>query len=103
AETSGSLAAYLPVPAIRADEKRHIRQATSARLEEARGALRGRQAEVIVGPLGEDAAARGALQQALLKQVGLEHVLDRVLLLADRDRQSREADRAAGELGRHRV
>ena len=36
--------------------------------------------------------------QALLQQVGLVDVLDRVVLLADRDRERREADRAAGEL-----
>ena len=58
---------------------------------------------MVVGALGEDAAARSPLEQALLEEIGLEHVLDRVLLLADRDRQGREADRAAGELRRDDV
>src|SRR5207342_1357061 len=62
-----------------------------------------RQPQVLVGPGRDHAAARGALEQALLEQVGLEHVLDRVGLLADRDGQGREPDRAAAELGRDRV
>ena len=44
------------------------------------------------------AAARRALDQAALEQVRLVDVLDRVLLLADRDRERREPDRAAAEL-----
>src|SRR4029077_16611448 len=72
-------------------------------LEEAGGAFRGGQAEGVISALGEDASGRGPLEQALLQEIWLEHVLDRVLLLADRDRQGREADRAAAELGRDRV
>ena len=45
-----------------------------------------------------DATARRAHDQALLQQVRLVDVLDRVLLLADRNRERREADRAAAEL-----
>ena len=54
--------------------------------------------EVREGGRRRRAAPGGALDQPLLQQVGLVDVLDRVLLLAHRDRQRREADRAAGEL-----
>ena len=47
---------------------------------------------MLVGALGENAAPGGPLQEALLEEIGLEHILDRVLLLADRDRQRGEAD-----------
>ena len=53
---------------------------------------------MLVAALGQDPAARGPLDQALLEQVGLEDVLDRVGLLADGDREGREPDRPAGEL-----
>ena len=46
--------------------------------------------------------ARRALQEAELEQVRLVHVLDRVGLLAERDRERREPDRAAAELVRDR-
>ena len=52
--------------------------------EVAAGRLRRRDAQMPVGRQGRDAAARGALQIALLDQVGLDHILDRVALLADR-------------------
>src|SRR5688572_12630796 len=42
-------------------------------------------------------AARGALEQPLLEQVRLVDVLDRVLLLADRRAERRQADGAAVE------
>ena len=58
---------------------------------------------MVVCALGQDAAARGPFEQALLEKIWLEDVLDRVLLLADRDRQGREADRATGEFRRHNV
>ena len=51
-----------------------------------------------VGAPGRGPAPRRALDQPALEQVGLVDVLDRVLLLADRDRQRRQADRAAAEL-----
>ena len=53
--------------------------------------------------LGDDAAARRALQEPELEEVRLVDVLDRVGLLAERDRERREADRAAPELGGDRV
>ena len=52
---------------------------------------------------GGDPAARGALQEALLDQERLQHVLDRVALLADRRGEVVDADRAAGELVEHRA
>src|SRR3954452_14546729 len=55
-----------------------------ARSEQARGgALRHRQPEVLEAALGDYPATGSALDQALLQQVGLVHVLDRVLLLVD--------------------
>ena len=48
-------------------------------------------------------AARGALQEALLDQERLDHVLDRVALLADRRGDVVEADRAAVEAVDHRL
>ena len=56
------------------------------------------QAEVREGALRGRPPARRALDQAALEQVGLVDVLDRVLLLAHRDRERREPDRAAAEL-----
>src|SRR5690349_3507531 len=53
---------------------------------------------MVEGAPGQDPAPRSPLQEALLEEIWLENVLDRVLLLADRDRQGREAYRAAGEL-----
>src|SRR3954453_19701747 len=61
------------------------------------------EAQVGEGPRGRDAAARRALEEAALQQVGLVDVLDRVLLLADSDGQRRETDRAALELQADRV
>ena len=52
--------------------------------EQPAGALRRRHAEVAVRRQRRDPAARRALQEALLDQEGLDHVLDRVALLADR-------------------
>src|ERR1700748_975960 len=68
-------------------------------LKEARRAFRRRPAAGGVGTPREHPPARGPFEQALLKQVGLEHVLDRIRLLADRDRERRKADRAAAEFG----
>src|SRR5436305_912984 len=59
-----------------------------------------RQAEVLIGPRSDHAAPWSALEKALLKQIRLEHVFDRVGLLADRDGKGREANRPAGELAR---
>src|ERR1043165_668176 len=60
-------------------------------------ALRHLQAEMLVGVTGGDAAARGAHHEALLNQIGLDHVLDRAALLAERRRETFDADRAAIE------
>jgi hypothetical protein len=51
-----------------------------------------------VGMHGRDAPARGPLEHAELQQVGLVDVLDRVALLAHRDRQRREPHGPAREL-----
>src|SRR4051794_6488154 len=51
-----------------------------------------------VGLAGGDAAARGALDEALLEQIRLVDVLERVLLLGDDDREGRQAYGAAVEL-----
>jgi hypothetical protein len=50
-----------------------------------------------------DAAARRALQEALVHQEGLDHVLDRVALIADRRGDVVEADGAAVEAVHHRL
>src|SRR4051794_15478160 len=70
----------------------------SSGLEQLRGLGRGLEAHVGEGVRGGDAAAGGALEQAALEQVGLVDILDRVLLLADRDGERGEADGAAAEL-----
>src|SRR5262249_21374557 len=71
------------------------------RLEQRRGLGRRFEAEVGEGMRCRDAAAGRALEEAALQQVGLVDVLDRVLLLADGDRQGRQADGAAAELLAH--
>ena len=50
------------------------------------------EAQVLVGARRRGAPARRALDQPALQQVGLVDVLDRVGLLADADRERREAD-----------
>jgi hypothetical protein len=52
---------------------------------------------------GGNPAARGALQEALLDEERLQHVLDRVPLLADGRREVLHADGSAGELVEHRA
>ncbi len=44
---------------------------------------------------GQHAAARGALQQALLDEIGLDHLLDAVALLGERRGQGVDPDRSA--------
>ncbi len=61
----------------------------------ARGAQR-LQAEIGVGEVGQHAAARRALHEALLDEVRLDHVLDHVALLGQRRGDGLDADRAAG-------
>src|SRR5262249_24280260 len=70
--------------------------------EEVRGRAGGDEPEMSVSRERGDAAARGALQVALLDQEGLEDVLDRVGLLADGVRQVLHPDRPARELLDHR-
>ena len=53
---------------------------------------------MLAAELGDDPPARRALEEAELEQVRLVDVLDRVGLLAERDGERREADRAAAEL-----
>ena len=50
---------------------------------------------MLVGAAGGDAAARGALEESLLDQVGLVEVLERPGVLADRDGQRLDAGGAA--------
>src|SRR6185437_13534873 len=54
------------------------------------------QAEVLEGQRGDEAAARRALEQALLDQEWLDDLLDGVARLGQRRRQRLDADRAAG-------
>ena len=68
-----------------------------ARLEERFSARPRGCAEVRAAQLRHDPAARGALEEAQLEQVGLVDVLDRVSLLAERDGERRQPDRAAVE------
>src|SRR5215207_2003373 len=67
------------------------------------GALGHRDAQVVEAALGHHPAPRSPLDQALLEEIRLVHVLDRVLLLVDGRRERREPDRAARELARDRV
>src|SRR5919201_3846788 len=59
--------------------------------------------DVGAAEVGNHTPARCALDEAELEEVRLVDVLDRFLLLAERDRERREADRAAAELDRDRV
>src|SRR5262245_51453544 len=61
-------------------------------------ALRHFQAEMLVSVAGGDAAARGAHDEALLDEIGLDDVLDGAALLAERRCQALDADRTAVEL-----
>ena len=53
---------------------------------------------MLPSPSSRRPSARRALDQTALQQIRLVDVFDRVSLLADRDRQSREADGAPVEL-----
>src|SRR3954462_811754 len=74
----------VPAEDIRASEQTRVRR----RLE----------AEVREGAQRRAAAARGALDQALLEEVWLVDVLDRVGLLPPRHGKRRQPDRATAEL-----
>ena len=65
--------------------------------------LRRRDPQVPVRRQRRDPPARRALQVALLDQVGLDHVLDRARLLADRRGHVVQAHRAAVEAVDHRL
>src|SRR5919106_348365 len=53
------------------------------------------EAEMAPGGAGQQAAARRALQEALLQEVRLDHLLERVALLGQRCREGVDADGAA--------
>src|SRR6476619_5341396 len=69
-----------------------------ANSEKAAVALGRVEAQVLVGARGRDAASGGALDEPPLEEVRLVHVLDRVPLLAHRDRERRQSDRTTVEL-----
>src|SRR5262245_29679122 len=69
----------------------------------ARGPARRREPEVPIGRHGGHAPTRGALQEPALDEERLEHVLDRVALLADRVREVIDSDRPAAEFLHHRA
>src|SRR3989442_14673218 len=52
---------------------------------------------------GGDTTPRRALEESLLDEIGLEDVFDRVAFFADGGCEVVDADRAAGELGEHRL
>src|SRR5205823_4249111 len=56
---------------------------------------RGRVAKMLVGAAGGDPAAGGALEEALLNEIGLVEILERPSVLAHGHRQSLDAGRAA--------
>ena len=70
-------------------------------LEEAVGGLV--DAQVLAPESGDHPAARRSLEEPELEEVRLVDVLDGVALLAERDRERRETDRAAAELVEHGV
>src|SRR5438034_502645 len=64
---------------------------------------RGRGVDVGAAEIRNDPAARRALDEPELEEVRLVDVLDRLLLLAEGDRERREPDRPAAELDRDRL
>ena len=56
---------------------------------------RRREAEVLPGEPGQQAAARRALQQPLLQEIGLDHLFQGVALLGQRRGERLDADQAA--------
>src|ERR671910_292804 len=73
---------------------------TAVRVRDARRLTPARDghAEVVVGTVGGDASAGGALYQAALQQVGLVDVLDSVARLAEGDGDRTDPHRTAPEL-----
>src|SRR6266567_633807 len=76
-----------------------MRQPSS--LEQLSNRRRRDDTEVPIGQRGRDPATVRALQETLLDQERLEHVLDRIAFLADRRREVVDADRSARELVEH--
>src|SRR2546423_5997198 len=62
-----------------------------------------RDVDVSAAEVGDDTAAGRALDEPELEEVRLVDVLDRLLLLAERDRERGEADGPAAELDRDRL
>src|SRR5215207_10478709 len=81
---------------VRSDELRLFEQV----ILRCRIARRLGYAEVAEGVRREHAPARGALNEALLDQIGLDDVLDGVARLGQRRRDRLDADRAATKRGR---
>src|ERR1700749_2068513 len=90
------------VPWLNTDYESAARPASEQR-RAARARFGALQAEVREGRGGRRAPAPRALDQPFLQQVGLVDVLDRVLLLADGDRERREPNWAALELDADRA
>ena len=65
-----------------------------------RGLRRRRQAEMDEGCCGQHAAARRARDEALLEQIGLDDLLDRIARLGQRRGDGLDADRAAAVIHR---
>src|SRR5689334_417121 len=86
-QTKGAASSAITVPSLVLEQ-----------LERRARALGHFQAEMLVGVAGSDAAARSAHDEALLDQIGFDHVLDRAALLAQRRRETLDPDRAAVEL-----
>src|SRR5918912_3068268 len=63
----------------------------------------GWRVDVGAAEVGDDAAARRALDEPELEEVRLVDVLDRLLLLAEGDGERREPHRPAAELDRDRL
>ena len=68
---------------------------TPQEIELRRQRRRHRQIEMAEGVPGQHAAARRALHEALLHQIGLDHLLDHVALVAERRGHGLDPDRTA--------
>src|SRR2546423_13555698 len=93
---------------VRGRREGYRRASSRARLQREQVELAGearrhRQIEMAVGDLGQHAAARGALQEALLQQIGLDDLFEDVALIAERRRHRLDADWAAAVMLRDRA
>ena len=84
------------------DERDRARARTDLRLEQ-RVVPRSDVTEMLPAQGRDDATSRRALDEPELQEVRLVDVLDRVRLLAERDRERRQADRPAAEALRDRA